>query len=628
VFIFRSVTYWLTLLFLVLIGIASIVSWLYVVPPLKDRLVQQKLDSLQVASTTSFNSPIAVTPAFFTNQPYFVDYYQIPKVPVTSTDAQLNARVVVLKADSLESVIDSRPDFPLDLKAYEPLLSRAITEDRVVVGTALVGDSTFAVAGVPIMGDFEGIPVKVEAVVLVSSSLADVASAVTLVKQQILLATALAVGVTLVIGFLASFLIARRLKRIEHGAEAIAGGDLNITVPVRTRDEIGQLAATFNVMGGRLSEAFSAIEYEKKSAETMLNTLSEGVIGVSTDGTVLLHNPAAARFLGDRLHTGAAAAEAFPEELAGIWSDLRDGMVDEPVVFDHRGRTLEALAYPVGTGTDIDAIAVLRDVTQQARVERARRDFVANASHEFKTPLFSLSGFLELLDEEGVEPAERDEYLTMMKEQVERLQSLSLSLLDLSQVDSGAVRIRFQPVDLGALAHSVTAEFNPRAVEHSLNIALDVPDKDLVVVADEERLAQVLRALLDNALKFSADGGSIAVTVGRSGKEATISVSDTGEGIPKSELPRVFDRFYRGAMMRGTKTGTGLGLSIARDLTALMGGTITAASHIGRGSRFTIRLPLDVPPDGNGHSAPSLPPAAERAPAAASAPPAPGSSSD
>jgi signal transduction histidine kinase len=376
-------------------------------------------------------------------------------------------------------------------------------------------------------------------------------------------------------------------------------------------------------MGGRLSEAFSAIEYEKKSAETMLNTLSEGVIGVSTDGTVLLHNPAAARFLGDSLHTGATVTEAFPEELAGIWSDLRDGVVDEPVVFEHRGRTLEALAYPVGTGTDIDAIAVLRDVTQQARVERARRDFVANASHEFKTPLFSLSGFLELLDEEDVEPAEREEYLTMMKEQVERLQSLSLSLLDLSQVDSGAVRIRFQPVDLSSLAHSVVAEFNPRAMEHSLNIALDVPDADLVVVADEERLAQVLRALLDNALKFSADGGNIGVTVGRNGKEATISVSDTGGGIPKSELPRVFDRFYRGAMMRGTKTGTGLGLSIARDLTALMGGTITATSRVGEGSRFTIRLPLDVSPGSDGDQTGARPTAAEEAPAAPSAPRAP-----
>ncbi len=113
----------------------------------------------------------------------------------------------------------------------------------------------------------------------------------------------------------------------------------------------------------------------------------------------------------------------------------------------------------------------------------------------------------------------------------------------------------------------------------------------------------MLRALLDNALKFSANGGSIGVVVGRNGKEATISVSDTGEGIPRSELPRVFDRFYRGAMSRGTKTGTGLGLSIARDLTALMGGTITATSRVGQGSRFTIRLPLDGAPDGETHVA-------------------------
>jgi signal transduction histidine kinase len=625
VFIFRSVTYWLTLLFLLLIGIASAVSWVWVVPPLRDRLVQQKLDSLTAAATSSFSTHIAGAVGF--GNEVLWDYLSIPRgVSVPTVDAQLNARIVILKAATSDVAYDSRQGTPFSLKDY-PLVNQAIAEDRIITATVTVGDSTSAAIALPVVGDLYGVPVRVVYAVLVSSSLADVASAVTLVKQQILLATALAVGVTLVIGFLASFLIARRLKRIERGAEAIARGDLTTTLPVGTQDEIGQLAATFNVMGGRLSEAFSAIEYEKKSAETMLNTLSEGVIGVGTDGAVLLHNPAAARFLGDRLHTGALVAEAFPEELAGIWSDLRDGVVDEPVVFEHRGRTLEALAYPVGKGTDIHAIAVLRDVTQQARVERARRDFVANASHEFKTPLFSLSGFLELLDEEGVEPEEREEYLTMMKEQVERLQSLSLSLLDLSQVDSGAVRIRFRQVDLGALAHSVVAEFNPRAVEHSLTIDLKTPEKDLVIVADEERLAQVLRALLDNALKFSPDGGDIAVTLGRNGKEATITVSDTGGGIPKSELPRVFDRFYRGAMMRGTKAGTGLGLSIARDLTALMGGTITATSRVGQGSRFTIRLPLDVSPEGDGDQAGGRPSAAERTPAA-SAPPAPELSSE
>jgi signal transduction histidine kinase len=622
VFIFRSVTYWLTLLFLVLIGIASIVSWLYVVPPLKDRLVQQKFDSLRAATASSFNTSVEGLPGGGLNNDVLWDYLQVPKVAPSTIDGQLNARVVILRADNLQNVDDSRSGLALDLKDF-PMVRRAITENSIVSGTANVGDSTFAAVALPVTGDLYGFPVRVVYAVLVYSSLQDVYQSVSLVKQQILLATALAVGVTLVIGLLASFLIARRLKRIERGAEAIAAGDLNITLPVGTQDEIGQLAATFNVMGGRLSEAFSAIEYEKKSAETMLNTLSEGVIGVSTDGMVLLHNPAAARFLGDKLHTGASVTDAFPEELAGIWADLRDGVVDEPAVFEHRGRTLEALAYPVGTGTDIDAIAVLRDVTQQARVERARRDFVANASHEFKTPLFSLSGFLELLDEEDVEPVEREEYLTMMKEQVERLQGLSLSLLDLSQVDSGAVRIRFRPVDLGALAHSVAAEFNPRAIEHDLTLFLNVPDEDLVIVADEERLAQVLRALLDNAFKFSADGGDISVAVGRNGKEATISVSDTGEGIPKSELPRVFDRFYRGAMMRGIKTGTGLGLSIARDLTALMGGTITAASRVGQGSRFTIRLPLGVAADGDGDHTGTQPPPAQAAPAAPPAPQAP-----
>jgi two-component system sensor histidine kinase ResE len=589
VFIFRSVTYWLTLLFLVLIGIASIVSWLYVVPPLKDRLVQQKFDSLRAATASSFNTNIAGVQTNLSDDIFF-DFLLVPKVAPSTIDAQINARVVILRSDSLANVDDSRPGLALDLKDF-PMVRQAISENSIVNGTAKVGDSTFAAVALPVVGDLYGFPVRVVYAVLVYSSLQDVYQSVSLVKQQILLATTLAVGVTLVIGLLASFLIARRLKRIEHGAEAIAAGDLNITLPVGTQDEIGQLAVTFNVMGGRLSEAFSAIEYEKKSAETMLNTLSEGVIGVSADGTVLLHNPAAARFLGDRLHTGAAAAEAFPEELAGIWSDLRDGVVDEPVVFEHRGRTLEALAYPVGTGTDIEAIAVLRDVTQQARVERARRDFVANASHEFKTPLFSLSGFIELLDEGGLDSDQQREFLHLMRQQVDRLGHLSLSLLDLSQVEAGSVQLHPEDTDLVSLAQSVVREFQGQAATKDLAVAVEAPAGDRTAYADAQRLAQAVRALVDNAVKFTPQGGAVTVVVGEDKSKATLAVVDTGPGVADDELEHVFERFYRGSEDRANKAGTGLGLAIARELVELMGGFISAESKPGQGSRFTLRLP-------------------------------------
>jgi len=242
-------------------------------------------------------------------------------------------------------------------------------------------------------------------------------------------------------------------------------------------------------------------------------------------------------------------------------------------------------------GRTFDSIVVLRDVTEEARLERARRDFVANASHEFKTPLFSIAGVLEVLDEEGLDPQERQEFLRLMKEQVERLQTLSLRLLDLSQVDAGAVRLRMGVADATTLAHSVLAEFHTRAVERHVRAEIVAPPGTAAVWCDEERLAQVLRALVDNAIKYTPDGGTVEVRVGTADGQVTIDVADNGGGIPGDELARVFDRFYRGSASRAAKAGTGLGLSIARDLTGLMGGTLVAESRVGVGSRFTITLP-------------------------------------
>lgn len=179
----------------------------------------------------------------------------------------------------------------------------------------------------------------------------------------------------------------------------------------------------------------------------------------------------------------------------------------------------------------------------------------------------------------------------MMKEQVERLQMLSLKLLDLSQVDAGAVRLNVAVADATAMAHSVLAEFHARAAERHIRTVVVAPPGSMPVSCDEERLAQVLRALLDNAIKYAPDGGTVEMRVSGDDGHVLLVVADNGAGIPPDELTRVFDRFYRGAMGRGSKAGTGLGLSIARDLTGLMGGTLTGESRVGVGSRFTIRLP-------------------------------------
>jgi signal transduction histidine kinase len=255
----------------------------------------------------------------------------------------------------------------------------------------------------------------------------------------------------------------------------------------------------------------------------------------------------------------------------------------------HGERTLEATTYPVAGAADFTSIVVLRDVTSQARLERARRDLIANASHEFKTPLFSLAGFLELIDEGNVNADEQREFLQLMRQQVDRLRNLAVSMLDLSRVEAGSIEMQPEDVDLEAVARSVLDEFQVQALAKALTLVVD--DGEAVTAwCDEQRLAQVLRALVDNAVKFSPRGSRVRVVSSAEALWAMIVVSDDGPGIPAAELPHVFERFHRGSEERATTAGAGLGLSIARELTEMMGGSIRADSS-GGGASFSVRLP-------------------------------------
>jgi signal transduction histidine kinase len=468
------------------------------------------------------------------------------------------------------------------------MLERAVRTGRLAQGTVTTAGGRVAATAVPLFTPYTGSTVV--AAVLVVASLEDVDNAVDAVQRQLLFATLLALGLSMVLGYLASYFIARRLKRIERSAELIAGGDLSAKVPETVEDEIGQLADTFNVMADRLRSAFAQVEYERDRVEVLLNDLSEGVIGVSSEGTVTIANPAAAILLDAPMPVGATVDEALPADVAQLWRDSQEDADFDMIVFAHEDVTLEATTYPVAGAADFTSIVVLRDVTAQARLERARRDLIANASHEFKTPLFSLAGSLELIDEGDLSPEEQSEFLGVMRQQVDRLRNMAVSMLDLSRVEAGSFELNPEDVDLALLGQSVLDEFQAQAQSKQVALSFEGDDGP-TAWCDEQRLVQVLRALIDNAIKYSPPGSSVRLMSTLEDKEAVVVVADDGPGISRSELPHVFERFHRGREERATTAGAGLGLSIARELTEMMGGSITAESPADGGARFTVRLP-------------------------------------
>jgi two-component system, OmpR family, sensor kinase len=247
-------------------------------------------------------------------------------------------------------------------------------------------------------------------------------------------------------------------------------------------------------------------------------------------------------------------------------------------------------AIPIGSNDEVGQLAMSFNEMQKrlARLDSARKEFIANASHELRTPIFSLSGFVELLEDEDPDPAAREEFVRTMREQVARLTKLTADLLDLSKLDADAIEIQLQPVDLGELTRRVVAEFGPAAEGHGSRI--DVAGQAGVrAMSDPDRAAQIIRILIDNALTHTPEGTAISVTTQLRAGTASLIVRDRGPGIDTRARERVFERFYTGDEVGGS----GLGLAIARELAQRMNGALELRSRHGR-TEFELRLPAAV----------------------------------
>jgi two-component system OmpR family sensor kinase len=300
---------------------------------------------------------------------------------------------------------------------------------------------------------------------------------------------------------------------------------------------------------------------------------------------------AAVSFIRDRVFLASLAALLLA--LAGGWLVARR--------LGRRVRRLEAAAEEVSRGSFVDPLPVdskdeLGQLTrtfnemqaQLRQVDVARKEFIATASHELRTPIFSLAGFVELLQDEDLDEDTRREFLETMSEQVARLQKLSVDLLDLSRLDAGSIELHAEEVDLSELARSVVHEFTPAIAEHGTDLDVRLPEHGPEAVCDPERVAQIMRILLDNALRHTPAGTQVTVRADRSNGAAGFTVADAGPGLPDGSRAKVFERFYTGDAARGA----GLGLAIARELAERMDGRLRVSSREGD-TVFTLELPAN-----------------------------------
>jgi len=412
----------------------------------------------------------------------------------------------------------------------------------------------------------------------------NVRAALSTIERLALLAGILALLIAGLAGYFAAVLISRRISRLGLAAENLAAGHFDERITTRVEDEVGHLGATFNAMAVSLKGAFDQIEQEKERGSAILDGMTDAVVGVDGDLNPVFLNPRARMLLESSDH-------AFHNRLQEVLAKTRySGPVTESEA-KAGDRVIEIRAAPLEDG----ALAILRDVTEERHMQRVKAEFIANASHELKTPLTALSGYLEMLEDEEDERV-RAEFLNDMRAQTTRLQSLARTLLDLSRLDANAVTFRTEEVDLEDFLHGLRRDFGYTGRSLNIRAEEDVPP----VETDPNQLHRAIAILVDNALKYSDEGSPVDLGLSREDGQVVISVTDRGCGIPEPEIPHIFDRFYR-AQGSSRADGTGLGLALAHEITDHLGGEIQVHSRPDAGSIFSVLLPLAADaPDANG----------------------------
>ena len=385
-------------------------------------------------------------------------------------------------------------------------------------------------------------------------------------------------------------------------ASAIAAGDLSYRLPLRFGDELGEIAAALQRMSEQLRERAELATREKEQLQAVLNGMVEGVLVVDPDQRILLGNQQLRDFFGVASELrGRTALEAIRHaELAAVLKAAENA--DEPVSRAievahpaHRTLRVHAVRLPPAGDARAGTVAVLHDVTELMQLEKMRREFVANASHELRTPLAAIRGFAEtLLGSSALSDADRRAYLEVIDRHARRLSTLVGDLLELSKIESRETNLERAAIDIDKLAETLLHDWRPRLAEKQLTATLS-SERPGIAWADAQSCEQILSNLLDNAIKYTEPGGSIALRIGGDDRSVRIDVADTGMGIPQRDLGRIFERFYRVDQARSrSQGGTGLGLAIVKHLVQSLGGEIEVESQLGRGSTFSFSLPRHV----------------------------------
>jgi two-component system sensor histidine kinase VicK len=437
-----------------------------------------------------------------------------------------------------------------------------------------------------------------EGVVVTASSVASTLAILDAVRGRLWVTFWISLVIAGLMGFGFSELISRRVRAMSKAATAIADGDFEQRLPTGVApDEIFELAVAYNTMAAKLGAAFSAIQEREREITAVVESMAEGVVAFDSTGSVRVINPGAVRLLGPpagELLGMPAGTLTDDQDVRGV---IEAGLAGEDAVATATLGEVTVLMHSTplhdeAGGAD-GAVLLLADVTERHRVEDAQRQFVADASHEMRTPIAALKGMLELLNDGAKDdPTVRDDFMRTMQFEVDRLGRLVADLLTLARLEAGSLHPALAPQPVSVLFEDVTSVMCTLAERADVGLSVELADGDLEVMADRDRIVQVLLGFVDNALKHSPRGSTVHLRARRDGDGALLEVADEGSGIEPDQLSHVFDRFYRADEARSGSRGAGLGLAIAKEIVEVHDSSIQVESTPNQGTTFGFRLPI------------------------------------
>jgi len=442
---------------------------------------------------------------------------------------------------------------------------------------------------------------KLLGIIRVSEPLSDLKTGIRHIQNVILLATFIGLIVAFGLSFLTSASFVKPLLKMKVTAEEMANGNYHQKLEISSSDELGNLAASFNILSSEIQKKIAEITEDKNKLLAILSSMVEGVIVIGSDNRILITNHSFADMFG---------APLMSIENRYYWDVIKSGVIcgiiktsmeskepskKETGIGDINDRVMliQISAIRNVLGNFLGTVAVFHDITQLKKLEKLRSEFVANVSHEIKTPVTAIAGAVETLLGGAINnKVEAKEFLEIALNHSHRLNNIVNDLLVISKIETEDIKMDSAAVNIKNIIRNVVKLLEENSHSKKQSLKIDVPDNIPSITADEKKLEQVFLNLLDNAIKFTPEGGTILIKAADMETAVKVEISDTGIGIPAEHIGRIFERFYRVDAARSREMGgTGLGLSIVKHIVNLHKGSITVESLPGKGSVFSVHLP-------------------------------------